>query len=492
MPLKKIIEQLSIHSPIFPWNENFDTGIAIIDEQHTKLVELLNTLACHLAFGSDAPELNRIFAELSDYASYHFKTEEDIWLQYLPDDPNTLQHAIDHQSFITEVTRMKHDLDTLSSEKVVDEIVSFLTHWLAFHILESDKYMAKVVLSLQNNLALPEAKVIANEHMNGAMRVLIETVLKMYDSLSTRTLELMREIAERQRTEQNLQLFKNVVNTTLEAIFITDADSNIIDTNPAFCAYLAATHEALMGKNIVEMMPKMFAEDKKTAIFQEANEKGHWSGELINRNINNEIEAIWLALSVIKNDEGHISQYVGILSSVSQLVQQQQSLELAANYDALTGLPNRRLLQDRLDQAISRCLRSTHALAVCFLDLDGFKLVNDVLGHDAGDEVLRMVSKRLTNLLRGEDTVVRMGGDEFVLLLGELKDKNSLIKVLDRLLVDIAQPIAYQGMTANVTASIGVTLYPADPCSPDKLVHHADAAMYISKKNGKSQFQFYV
>lgn len=476
---------------IFPWNDNFDTGLTVVDEQHRKLVDLLNNLASHLGYGVELAELNRVFDELSDYAVYHFETEEAIWKDYLPRDDMSLAHFKTHHDFVTEILKLKDDLSQHPSDQVVDEVISFLTHWLAFHILDTDKRMAKIVLALQQGMSVHDAKEKATVEMSGAMRVLIETVLKMYDSLTLRTLELMREIAERQRVEESLHLSKNVIESTLEAIFITDPDCKIIESNPSFSLEVQRNQNELIGMKLCDVLPNLFSQDKKFEIIKVASESGHWTGEIIGRNAKDEMEAIWLTLSAIKNKQGSITHYVGVLSSISQLIERQQSLVAAANHDVLTGLPNRRLLQDRLEQAITRAHRSGHLLAVCFLDLDGFKKVNDKQGHDAGDEVLQVIAGRLSNLIRGEDTIARLGGDEFVLLLGELDQEDNLAPLMERVLLDIAQPILIQGTPTVVTASIGITIVPQDPGSPEELILHADMAMYSAKNQGKSRYQIY-
>ncbi|MBU0621457.1 MAG: bacteriohemerythrin [Gammaproteobacteria bacterium] len=476
---------------IFPWNENFQTGISVIDAQHRKLVELLNKLASHLAYGEEKPELNMIFNELTDYAQYHFKTEEGIWNKYLATDKLAVDHAGTHHSFVDEVIKLRGKQETFATEQMIEEIVVFLTHWLAFHILESDKHMAKIVLSVQLGLTLDEAKDKARKEMSGALRVLIETILSMYDTLSSRTLQLMREVAERQRAEDKLRLSRKVIDSTLEAIFITDQDGMIIDTNPSFCLDVQLEHAQIVGRDVRQLKPSLFSQDKSDEIWRTATESGHWAGETVGRDAGGEIEGAWLALSSIKDSHGVITHYVGVISSITHLVKRQQILEVEANHDALTGLPNRRLLQDRLDQAITHSDRAGRVMALCYLDLDGFKQINDTLGHDAGDDVLRLVAARLGKALRGEDTVVRLGGDEFVLLLGDLDSEESAVQFLNRLLKDISQPMSIFGNSAEVTASIGVTFYPRDQSAPEQLLKHADEAMLTAKREGKSRYHFY-
>jgi hemerythrin-like metal-binding protein len=190
---------------IFPWNDNFDTGIAEIDEQHRTLVDLLNLLVSHLAFQSDLPTLNSIFERLKDYTVVHFQTEERIWANYFHGDTWESWHRDSHADFIAKVIQLKDSDEGKSIDEVVEDIVSFLTHWLALHILESDKRMAKVVLALPSGVSLEQAKQIADDEMSGATRVLIDTVMTMYDKLANRTLHLTREINMRKRAEHELQ-----------------------------------------------------------------------------------------------------------------------------------------------------------------------------------------------------------------------------------------------------------------------------------------------
>ena len=190
---------------IFPWNENFSTGIDEIDEQHKRLVDLLNILVGHLAFQSDSPALERIFEELKSYTVLHFASEERIWSQYFNDDPWEKWHKDAHADFIANVLELKKNASGKTEDEVIESIVSFLTHWLALHIIESDRRMAKVVLAMPSGISLARAKEMANLEMSGATRVLIDTVMGMYDKLANRTIQMTREINTRIKAEKALQ-----------------------------------------------------------------------------------------------------------------------------------------------------------------------------------------------------------------------------------------------------------------------------------------------
>lgn len=473
---------------VFPWNENFATGIPQIDEQHKRLVHLLNMLACGLAYQADSSELNRIFNELSDYAVYHFATEEKIWRQFLGNDPLEADHEKSHEKFVTDVLTIKAADSSKNINEILKDVLSFLTHWLAFHILESDKRLSKVVAAMQAGIPLEQAKFRAEQEMSGAIQVLIETVLAMYDSLSNRTLQLIKEVIHRQKAEAKLRLAANAVQNTLEAICITDAEATVIEANPAFHQITQLAFGEVVGKSLRELKSGLEDEILFSEIWGKLAEQGHWSGEVKSRLKSGEIYTDWLTLSSIKNAEGAISNYVAVFSNFSRLAHQWHELKHLANHDALTGLPNRLLLSDRLDLAIAHAERTGSFLAVCYLDLDGFKPINDQFGHAAGDLVLREIARRLKEILRGNDTVSRIGGDEFVILLGDLNTSADFKELLERVLNEIALPIQIGSASARVSGSIGVTQYPQDNSDSAELIQHADAAMYQAKRMGKSRY----
>lgn len=717
---------------IFPWNENFETGIFLIDEQHKQLINILNKLAEHLAYRSNEVILNKVFNELAEYADYHFKTEEKIWKNSLKGDGLLEKHEHTHQSFIAEVIALKEENKPL--DDVIQNVVSFLSKWLAYHILESDKRMSIVVKAINAGESIEKAKISAEKMMSGSMKVFINTVLTMYDRLSLSALDLMREKALREQAEKELAIsnerwkfileggaesvwdwdigknktvysdnysslfdivsdkqnrieqgstihaedieaLKSVLNAHLEgktefynhkyrilrkdgscswmlsrgkvvsrnedgvalrmvgthsditehelatliyrhseqAIFITDANNNIISSNPAFTAITGYTKDEILGKN-----PKVLSSGKQNKDFYKKlwnsiNTKGHWSGKVWNKRKNGEVYPENLSITLIKDDSNSVKQYValfsdytdkwqaeeklklsarvysdthegilitdsnniiidvnpafseisgysredvigknpGILSSgkqsahfysnmwqeieskgywqgeiwnskkdgtlfielltISSLLddnnivtnyvgvfadithskQQQEQLQRMAHYDVLTGLPNRALLVDRFNQAIAHSKRTKLQLAVCFLDLDNFKPVNDNFGHEAGDKLLIEVSQRILACIREEDTVSRQGGDEFALLLNDINSITQCEKSLERLHQSLEKPYKIGDYTHEITVSTGVTIYPADQGDIDTLLRHADQAMYQAKQTGRNRFSFF-
>jgi diguanylate cyclase (GGDEF)-like protein/hemerythrin-like metal-binding protein/PAS domain S-box-containing protein len=477
---------------IFPWNIDFETGIATVDEQHKTLVQLLNTVARNFALRSGTLTFDEIMRELSAYTVYHFAAEESLMANFFPGDILEAGHQQVHQDFIGKIARLQDEYETKPLDEAVEEIIAVLTRWLAFHILDTDRRMAKVIFAVQSGLSVEAAKVQVDREMSGAVKVLVDAVLGMYERLSSRTFQLMKEIVERRSTELQLRRAAIVFENTLEAIFVTDSLRLIIDVNPSFCEICAQTHEELLGCTLIDVMARLGQKDLYADIWQAVHLQGLWRGEVSSRSATGESTPGWMTLSAVSDDAGAVTNYVGVLSNVTQLLKRQQQLERIANHDFLTGLPNRLFLFVRLGQAIAQARRSNNFLAIGYLDLDGFKAINDKLGHDAGDSLLQEIAFRIQTVVRDSDTVARMGGDEFAILLGELNQPADCAPLLERLLAAIQLPVTLNSAeTVTVTASIGVTIFPTDPSTPDALLHHADLAMYQAKVSGKGKVCFY-
>lgn len=302
---------------------------------------------------------------------------------------------------------------------------------------------------------------------------------------------IFRDITERKQSEEKLRITASVFGNSQEGILITDANNNIVDINPAFTKITGYGYDEVIGQN-----PKILSSGHQDQAFyvkmwNTLKQDGAWRGEIWNRRKSGEIYAEMLSISIICDNDGKILRHVGVFSDISHLKEHEAELNRVAYYDALTGIPNRVMLADRMKQAIAQTARDQNMMSICYLDLDGFKPVNDTLGHEAGDEVLIEVARRIGNTIRGGDTVARLGGDEFVVLLLGQERAEECVTTLERLLTVIAQPITLKGGTVMVSASIGVSIYPLDNDDTDILMRHADQAMYAAKEAGKNRFHIY-
>jgi len=302
---------------------------------------------------------------------------------------------------------------------------------------------------------------------------------------------VIQDISERKKDEEKLRLYERVFNDTHEGIIITDAQANIIDINPAFITITGYEPKDVIGKTPNILNSRKHSDEFFAAMWQTLITKGHWQGEIWNRKKNNDIFAEILSISAIKDNNGQVRQYVGIFTDITQRKKYQEQLQLMAHYDALTGLPNRVLLEDRFKQAILHSKRNKRLLAICFLDLDDFKPVNDNYGHDVGDKLLVQVASRIRSCIRSEDTVSRQGGDEFALLINDIETLPQCEEVVERLLYALSQPFIIASQSHVISSSIGITLYPEDNGDIDTLMRHADQAMYSAKIAGKNQHRFF-
>lgn len=299
---------------------------------------------------------------------------------------------------------------------------------------------------------------------------------------------LLTDISAHKALESQLRLSASVFEHVREGIVITDAQHHIIDVNAAFCRVSGYSRTEVLGLNPRFLKSGIQSDVFCRKLWEDIDRCGFWTGEVFNRAKGGDVYAVILNISAVKDDNGQVSHYVGVSTDINRIKTQQQMLERVAHYDALTLLPNRTLLADRLRQSIALAKRHQTQLAVCYLDLDGFKQVNDSQGHGAGDLVLQAVAQRLVSFLRASDTAARLGGDEFVVLLGGLGSSEGLEPLLQRLIQAIGEPICIRGVDAVVSASIGVAMYPQDATEPDTLLRQADIAMYAAKAAGKNRF----
>ncbi len=300
-----------------------------------------------------------------------------------------------------------------------------------------------------------------------------------------RRLEQLRAVAEQRR------LTASVFENTHEGILITDPQGKIIEVNAAFSRITGYDREEVLGRNPRLLKSGYHEQEFFSAMWQVLTERGYWSSEIWNRRKDGEVYPELLTISAVHDENGEVTHYVGVATDITLIKQHEQQLERIAHHDSLTGIPNRVLLADRMRQSIAQTRRSGHLMAVGYLDLDGFKPINDSFGHEAGDQLLIEVAGRMESGLRDGDTVARLGGDEFVFLLLGLRDIHECEQTVTRLLSLIAQPIALGPETVTISASIGVSIYPTDDADPDTLLRHADQAMYLAKQAGRNRYHLY-
>lgn len=301
------------------------------------------------------------------------------------------------------------------------------------------------------------------------------------------------DITEHKQAQEKLQLAANVFAHAHEGIMITDAQGIIVDVNEAFSHVTGYGHDEVIGRN-----PRLLASGRQNkefyaAMWRDLQQQGHWRGEVWNRRKNGEVYAQLQDISAVRDGQGKVWHYVSLFFDITVIKEQQQQLEQLAHFDLLTGLPNRLLLADRLQQGMAQALRRGQLLAVVFLDLDDFKPVNDRHGHDAGDQLLIAVANRMKQALREGDTLARIGGDEFVAVLLDLSEAQASAPLLTRLLDAATLPLHYGDVLLQVSATLGVTFYPQEQdVAVEELLRQADLTMYQAKRNGKNCYRVFA
>ncbi len=284
----------------------------------------------------------------------------------------------------------------------------------------------------------------------------------------------------------DLHLAASIFESASEAMLITDQDNRIVIANPAFTTLTGYTLSEIVGKT-----PAILSSGKQDSEFyrkmwHDLDTTGKWSGELWNRCKNGELYAEWLSIKVLFNEDGSKRMHVAIFSDITEKKQAEGILWKHANYDFLTQLPNRRLFLNRLEHEIKMTNRTGRSLALLFIDLDKFKLINDTKGHEIGDLLLVSIAERLVDVMRESDTVARMGGDEFNAILPQIDSLADVERVANSIVESMSKPFVLNGLSVEISASVGVAIYPTDAEDASELLKQADNAMYAAKAKGRN------
>jgi diguanylate cyclase (GGDEF)-like protein/PAS domain S-box-containing protein len=276
-------------------------------------------------------------------------------------------------------------------------------------------------------------------------------------------------------------------------VVITDIDANIIAVNRAFTDITGFPEKEVLGKNSSFLKSGRHDQEFYESLWSSLLQHGEWKGEISGRRKNGEVFPKWQTINAVRDEEGRLTHYVSVFLDISHIKESEEQLHHLAHHDALTGLPNRLLLNARLEHSLQHACRegTGTSLAVLFLDLDHFKKVNDSLGHAVGDHLLQLVAKRLLASVREEDTIARMGGDELAIVLGSLDDARYAATAAQKILDELANPFEIDGRELFVSASIGISIYPQNGRDAIALLKHADAAMYMAKSDGRNGYRFY-
>lgn len=335
--------------------------------------------------------------------------------------------------------------------------------------------------------------VMAEEFMPEALHQVIELGVDAYlpKPLSPGPVldAIRRSVRERFRV-LDLKMANMVFLDASEGIVVTDESSQILAVNPAFAEITGYSADEAVGKRTNMLASGMHGPEFYRRMWQVLVTQGRWAGEVINRRKDGSCYPQWLSISTVERSGGRRC-YIGLISDITERKREEERIRKMAHFDALTGLPNRVLFEDRLQRAILRAQRYKLSLAVLFIDLDHFKKINDSWGHGAGDEVLRVVAQRMTSVLRMSDTVSRRGGDEFVVMLDLHKHPEGVAKVCCKLIDEIGKPISWESAQLTVGASIGVAMYPDDASELDPLLAAADTALYEAKAAGRERFHLF-
>jgi len=329
---------------------------------------------------------------------------------------------------------------------------------------------------------------------DGTVRAVMKRCVTIYNAEGQplRSVGTVEDVTSQRDAQHRLRLAASVFENTHEGVIIVDAAMNVVDINHAFMEISGYSREESVGQQAGFWRSDRHDISFYRNLWREVEQSGRWHGEIWNRHKSGVAFPTWLTISRVDDHDGNTTHYVGVFTDITTVQRSHERLQYAAHHDALTGLPNRMLLEERLGQATKRAQRRSRRFAVVFIDLDHFKAVNDNFGHPVGDALLQEVADRLCHAVRAGDTVARIGGDEFVVLFDDIPGADQAAIATQKLLKSLEPPVQLEPGEVNVSCSIGVSLFPEDGRDAATLMRNADTAMYRTKAHGRNGFSFYT
>ncbi|NWG31286.1 MAG: EAL domain-containing protein [Rhodocyclaceae bacterium] len=447
-------------------------------ERRVSRIALSDATSIFLVGIRDQSEERRIEDELEKLIAELRATLESTADGILVTDPNGVIRGYNHR--FAELWDLPQELTTQRNDAAIHG-------WMAQNVVDATTYAARLTLIARSPLLEATDTLVLRSG-----KILERVTLPQYArGRPIGRVYSFRDITRRVTDESRLQLAAQVFASSLDAIFVTDPEMTLIDVNPACERLTGLAREELTGKHVYDVLTDMVSREHFGAQVEAAlQSQGYWDGEAWHRNRAGNTLPCQASLVRVLDNQGGLLHYIGFFKDLSETVNAKKRIEELAYTDALTGLPNRLLLNERIEFALGLAHREKIGFALLFLDLDRFKQINDSLGHMFGDRVLVCVAERIKDCLRQVDTAARLGGDEFLILLHKTDARGAEI-IARRILNSLSQPFVLDDFSFTLTCSIGIALYPDDGETMDDLIKNADAAMYHVKERGRAGFRFY-
>lgn len=472
---------------LLQWTPQLAVGLPEIDDEHRRLIDLINDVGRLHQRLATVDELRGALRELRAYAVYHFRTEELLMQRHAIDANFRRAHLAAHAGFVVRLDEFDALVGT-DPPAVVECLMAFMVKWLVHHVTGVDARLARDIVALDGGG--PASPLLASD--GARQEALISTVSELYEGIAGRTLELLRanqllqeEIERRQRAEEELRVAAIVFDAVDEAVMVTTAENRIIRVNPSFSRITGYSANEAIGANPRIMSAGTNPPEFYQHLWSTLIATGKWQGEIQNRRKNGELYVEWLSIYRVRDESSGVLRHVAVFSDITKQRVEAERIRYLANYDLLTGLPNRALLIDRLREELATGGDEGSRLALMFVDLDLFKSVNDALGHDVGDLLLRSAAQRMTEAVRCDDIVARHGGDEFVVMLPRIGGRDQAIAIAHELCERLRRPFELVGHHVHISCSVGIAVYPDHGSDELRLLKCADTAMYRAKLLGR-------